>query len=66
MSKQGAAAKGLSTDAGSTIQHKHRKRALNPFPSFYFYLANKVGWKLTYRAAFSRIAGLFKPGSFRP
>lgn len=66
MSKQNAAIRGLSTDIGSTIQHKHRKRALNPLPSFYFYLVNKAGWKLTYRAAFSRIAGLLKPGSYRP
>ena len=30
------------------------------------YLAVNVGWKLTYRLAFSRIAGLLKRGPFRP
>ena len=32
----------------------------------HIYLLGKVGWKLTYWLAFSRIAGLLKRGPFRP
>ena len=69
----------LSTAERLYKSSKFFKRALNT-SFFYFYswqaqdwcktaniyLAVNVGWKLTYRLAFSRIAGLLKRGPFRP